>query len=222
MLFETPMNLSDRDFPGHYLRLIKRVSTSVLALIPPAEGIHATLSTIGLSRVVIGNAGIFQKINVRRYPESVALTSPINATGLFELLPQNQEMLFPFEGMVVRFTTQRSDFPPNIEDFRIGQLLLYFARADEAVFEVPVSSLLFTEQGGAGEVGGAATTVDGVISTRSGNAGSWMAMIGKPPIGEWQLKLPNTMDMKNRFRNGEIVNILFVITYSGSTPPWPE
>lgn len=87
------MELFDRDFPGHYLRLIKRVSTSVLALIPPTEGIHATLSTTGLSRVVIGNDGLFQQIDVRRYPESVALTSPINATGLSirELYHQSNE-----------------------------------------------------------------------------------------------------------------------------------
>src|SRR3712207_7849693 len=32
LLFETPMTLFDRDFPGHYLRLIKRVRISVIAL----------------------------------------------------------------------------------------------------------------------------------------------------------------------------------------------
>lgn len=53
MRFETPMELFDRDFPGHYLRLIKCVRTSVIALIPATEGIHATLATTGLSRVVV-------------------------------------------------------------------------------------------------------------------------------------------------------------------------
>lgn len=54
LIVSTPMELFDRDFPGHYLRLIKRVRTSVIALIPPLEGIKATLSTTGISRVVIG------------------------------------------------------------------------------------------------------------------------------------------------------------------------
>jgi len=36
MLSETPIELFDRDFPGHYLRLVERARTSVIALIPPA------------------------------------------------------------------------------------------------------------------------------------------------------------------------------------------
>ncbi|ASC73434.1 hypothetical protein XM38_044010 [Halomicronema hongdechloris C2206] len=82
--FATAMEYFDRDFPGHYLRLITRVRTSVVALITPTDGIHATLSTTGLSRVVIGGTGFYQKIPVKRPPESVALTAAINATGLFE------------------------------------------------------------------------------------------------------------------------------------------
>jgi hypothetical protein len=95
LTFATPMQFFDRDFPGHYLRLIKRVRTSVVALIPPNQGIRATLTTSGVSRVVIGDE-VFQTIAVRRDPESVALTSPMNATGLFELEPHT-EMLLPFE-----------------------------------------------------------------------------------------------------------------------------
>ena len=95
LTFATPMQLFDRDFPGHYLRLIKRVRTSVVALIPPNQGIRATLTTSGVSRVVIGG-DTFQTIAVRRDPESVALTSPMNATGLFEL-EQQSELLLPFE-----------------------------------------------------------------------------------------------------------------------------
>ena len=45
LVFRTPMQIFDRDFPGHYLRLIKRVRVSVIALIPPSEGVRATLST---------------------------------------------------------------------------------------------------------------------------------------------------------------------------------
>ncbi len=299
--FATPMELFDRDFPGHYLRLIKRVRTSVIALIPPTEGIRATLSTVGISRVVIGGNGLFQVAPIKRSPESVALTSPMNATGLFELTPQTpQEMLLPFEGMgvdtswelrmpkpsnpfdystiadvlltleytalndftyqqqviyqldtdfsaerpfsfrnefadpwydlhnpeltampmVVRFRTRRQDFPPNVEDLKIQHVVLYFARRDETTFEVPVTYLRFTEQGGAGAVDGGATSIDGIISTRRGNAGSWTKMLGKSPIGEWELALPN--EMRSRFKDEEIEDMLFVITYRGRTPEWPK
>ena len=52
--FTTHMADFDRGFPGHYLRLIKRVRTSVVALIPPNQGIRATLINEGTSRVVTG------------------------------------------------------------------------------------------------------------------------------------------------------------------------
>ena len=94
-----PRQLFDQDFPGHYLRLIRRVRTSVIALIPPTQGIKATLSNTGISRTTIAGAA-FQDVVVRRDPQSVALTSPMNATGLFELDTQ-PELLLPFEGLGV-------------------------------------------------------------------------------------------------------------------------
>jgi hypothetical protein len=302
MTFNTPTELFDRDFPGHYLRLISRVRTTVVALIPPNQGISATLSSSGLSRVVIGGDS-FQTVSVRRQPESVALSSPISATGVMsELTPQSNSMLLPFEDtgvdtswefrmekasnlfdystvadvlvtiehtalssldyrqqviqslsptvnaerpysfrnqfpdqwydlhnpdqsttpMTVRFTTLRQDFSPNIDDIRIQQVLLYFSRADGQTFEVPVTSMRFSAQDTAGTVGGGATSIDGVISTRRGNAGSWIAMIGKPPFGEWELSLPDAEDLRAHFNNDDIQDILFVITYIARTPERPS
>jgi hypothetical protein len=71
----------------------------VIALIPPTQGIKATLSNTGVSRTTIGGTA-FQDVVVRRDPQSVALTSPMNATGLFELDTQ-PELLLPFEGLGV-------------------------------------------------------------------------------------------------------------------------
>lgn len=95
--FALPQAVFDQDFPGHYLRIIRRVRTSVIALVPPTEGIKARLSTAGNSRVVVSGTP-FQTLMLPRPAESVSLTSPINATGLFELEQQPGEMLYPFEG----------------------------------------------------------------------------------------------------------------------------
>jgi hypothetical protein len=301
MTFATPMEFFDRDFPGHYLRLIRRIKTSVVALIPPEVGIKATLTASRTSRVVIGG-DIFQTVRVQHGPDLVALTSPRDATGLFELDIQS-DMLTPFESigvdttwelrmpkasnpfdystiadvlltieytalnsfdyrqeviqrlrrsissdrpfsfrqqfadewydlhnpeqevedkqMIANFETRREDFPPNLANLTVQHVVLYFARKNGASFEVPVTHLRFTEQGSAGSVGGAATSIDGVVSTRRGNAGSWMSMLGKTPFGKWELAFPHTEEMKNRFKNEEIEDILFVITYSGNTPEWP-
>lgn len=97
--FATPMAWFDEGFPGHYMRLIKRVRLTVAALIPPTTGIRASLSNSGLSRVVTGDVG-FPTMVIRQDPQAVALTSSIAASGVFELDSQ-AELLQPFEGMGV-------------------------------------------------------------------------------------------------------------------------
>ena len=99
--FATILEMFDRDFPGHYLRLIKKVRTSIVALVPPSQGIRATLSSTGSSRAVIGGGtGPMRTVVVRRDPQQVALSSAQNATGVFDLDPQ-PELLMPFEGLGV-------------------------------------------------------------------------------------------------------------------------
>jgi hypothetical protein len=311
LAFATPMELFDRDFPGHYLRLIKRLRTSVIALIPTNQGICASLSSTGVSQVVIGG-DIFQTVTLRRDPETIALTSPINATGLFDLdIQQSSDMLLPMEDMgvamqwefrmlkssnqfdydsiadifltidytalnsfdyyaqviqtpaltrplsadrpysfrqdfadawydlhnpdqsatpmVVSFATSRDDFPPNLSNLKIQNVLLYVASSSDNVIDLQDVELKFTETGG-GTVGGPASSADGVISTRRGNAGAWTAMIGKAPFGQWELRLPDNAGVRELFSVAppdeqnpvdRVAELLLVVTYSGRTPPWP-
>jgi hypothetical protein len=60
-----------------------------------------------------------------------------------------------------------------------------------------------------------------MIDTRNGNAASWNSIIGKSPIGDWELAMPNRSDIRDLFKKENINDILFVITYSGRTPDWP-
>lgn len=127
--------------------------------------------------------------------------------------------------MRVAFNTKPEDFPSNLSEIRIRHVSLYFACDNASHFEVPVSALLFTVQGSNAAVGGGAMSSDRVISTRSGSATSWVsAMIGESPFGDWELSFPDTPAMRARFDEksvDRIEDILFVITYSGSTPDWP-
>ena len=123
--------------------------------------------------------------------------------------------------MTVRFATRREDFPPNLDTLRIEHVVLCFARAADRSFEVQNAQLQFTPQGQTTAVGGGATSLDGIISTRRGNAGAWQPMLTRTPVGTWELALPNTPEMKDRFANEEIEDILFVLTCSGHTPAWP-
>jgi hypothetical protein len=303
--FATTMEMFDREFPGHYLRLIRRVRMSVNALIPPEYGIRATLMTTAASRVVTGGkSGQYQSVVVRREPQIVSFCSPTDATGLFELDPQ-PEMLLPFEGLgvemhwelrmpkaanrfnyqsisnvlftleydalysfdyreqviqrlgsvirgekafrfqmdfsdqwyqlhnvgtspaqiTVRFKTTLGHFEPNIVDPKIENILLYFVPASGKSFKMTVSNLIFKEIGGIGAgVGGPAVVEadgDGIISTRLGNGASWIPITDNRSVaGDWELSLPNTSEIRNRFKNKEITEILFVISYRGHTPEW--
>ncbi len=83
MTFATLMDWFDRDFPGHYMRLIKSVSLTLIGLIPPSESIHATLQNNGLSEVMVGLPWREYK-TIHRQPESISITAASSGTGLFE------------------------------------------------------------------------------------------------------------------------------------------
>jgi len=93
------LELFDRDFPGHYMRLIKSIKVSVIALVPPISGIKASLRNSGISSAVIGPpyAQQYEEITIRRKPDAIALTAPFNATGVF-VLDYEDKFLLPFEG----------------------------------------------------------------------------------------------------------------------------
>jgi hypothetical protein len=296
--FPTTLEIFDRDFPGHFARLIKRVRCTVVAVIPPIEGIKGTLSTNGISRVVRGG-DMFEEVEIRRLPDQVALTAPINATGVFELQEQ-PEMMLPFEGngvatswefrmpkaanridfnkiadvlitidytalhsdvyrdevikamdpqpslarpfsfrheladpwydlhnadlddspMEVEFETKRQDFASNLLDLKIRDVTMYFSRKPD--FTAPITAeLFFAEKDRAGSMGGSGSASNGAMGISLGNAGSWTAMQGRSPIGKWTLKFPKPDEAKKWFKDKQIEDMLFVITYSGLTPDWP-
>ncbi|MFG1809549.1 hypothetical protein [Streptomyces sp. NPDC049040] len=145
LAFATPMSLFDADFPGHYLRLIRQVRTSLVALVPPDRGIRATLASNGISRVTTGGDGVFQDVTLRSDPGIVALTSPISASGVFELDVQS-DLLLPFESSGVD-TTWEFQLPPAANPFdfsAIADVLLtidYTAAYDETYRDQQITRL---------------------------------------------------------------------------------
>ena len=91
---------------------------------------------------------------------------------------------------VVRFRTDREDFPPNLDGLTIDQVVLYFATRDG---NLPIGNvtLQFTPDlpdlaGNRTPVGGDAQPVSGKISTR---AGAWTPLIGQRLPGHWMISL---------------------------------
>lgn len=108
--FATPMSLFDGDFPGQFCRMISQVRVSIAGLFPSDRGVRATLASNGISRVTTRQDSGFKDIVVRHDPGVVALTSPVNASGVFELDAQ-ADMLRPFESSGVD-TTWELQLPP--------------------------------------------------------------------------------------------------------------
>jgi hypothetical protein len=140
----------DQDFPGQYLRVLRRVRTSVIALVPTVDGIKARLSTAGTSHVTVDGAP-FQTLTLPRAQEVVALTSPSNATGLFELDQQSSELLLPFEGLGVDVPWQFSMQPasnPNLDYSAVADVLitLDYSALESADYARQVVKQLGTER----------------------------------------------------------------------------
>jgi hypothetical protein len=124
--FSLTNKMFDYDFPGHYLRLINDVKTTVIGLIPVYDSIKATLTADTISYTVIGGTS-FQKIPIRRMElESVALTSANSATGLFEMQPAQPDLLNPFESMGVesRWEFRMPQFSNHFDFDNIADIVL--------------------------------------------------------------------------------------------------
>ncbi|MFT3717494.1 neuraminidase-like domain-containing protein [Pseudorhodoferax sp.] len=119
LAFHTPMRMFDAEFPGHHLRLVRRVRLSMVATVPAVRGVRATLSTPGLSRVVVERDG-FASVTLARPAEAIAFTGTSQASGLFELEP-DRGLLLPFEGMGVD-AAWRLDLPKPANPFDYGQI----------------------------------------------------------------------------------------------------
>ena len=124
--FELTNRFFDYDFPGHYLRLINSVRTSVVGLLPVYDQIKATLTAGSTSYTVIGGT-TFQKIPIKRLElDSIALTGASNANGLFELQPTQGELLNPFEGMGIesRWEFKMPQFSNRVDYSNIADVLI--------------------------------------------------------------------------------------------------
>lgn len=102
LAFNTTLEEFDEEFPGHYQRRIRSIRINLFGLVGP-EGIHATLTCLGSSQVVVkeyphgSTTPRFTEKTLRRLPETVAISIPI-AGGAGQI---PGERLNPFEGMGV-------------------------------------------------------------------------------------------------------------------------
>ena len=129
----------------------------------------------------------------------------------------------PAAPIEARFTTTAADFPPNLDDIRMTNLVLQVRFAD-AVTQLKIDALSFTPASGGAAIDGgpAQLNADGVTSTRS-NGGGWLRIVSPPagigPAGEWRLRFAAAA--QPQFTPDVIQDILFAVSFDGRAPPWP-
>jgi len=150
--FFTTEDHFDRDYPGHYLRLIKKVNVTVIALNSPTKGIRATLTNGGTSRVTTGGT-IFQKREIKRYPEQIALSGGVGDYGVFQLQGQG-EFLDPFEGTGVEtqweFRMEKASNPFNYDSIADVLLTIEYEALNSFIYRNTVTQRLDSEGAFAG------------------------------------------------------------------------
>jgi hypothetical protein len=88
-------------------------------------------------------------------------------------------------------------------------------------FEIADTRLKLTPVGETVAVGGTvSSTTDGIIGTRRGNPSAWTTIIGKSPVGTWELCSPIPRSCATG-SSEEIADIVLVVTCKAQTPAWP-
>ena len=114
--------------------------------------------------------------------------------------------------MSISYSVRREDFPPNLNEFSIQHLTLYFSPQGEEPFSEEV--VLTHNQPATG------TPAYNVLTSR-GQSGINLKKLQGEPFGDWQLSFSKPEKVANIFKQGKVVDIFFVITYAAETPDWP-
>ncbi|MBX8569831.1 toxin [Pseudomonas cichorii] len=117
--FEITQAMLDADYPGHYLRRIKRVSVSLPVTVGPYQDIRATLTQTYNAVQMNGPQGALKE-NMRA-SQQIAVSNGVDDDGLF-VFNFDDERYLPFEGTgaisrwALKFSASQEDVIASITD----------------------------------------------------------------------------------------------------------
>jgi hypothetical protein len=208
--------------PGIYLAMIRAVRISIVALIPPVQGVLGSLTSGGTSHIVIPSNGTFQTVTLARAPETIVLTSPANASGVFQV-DLTPELLLPFEGCGL-------DLPFELE---LPLAINNFDYQTIADVQVSIDYTALYDPGYAAQVISQlpATTSNSILLSLLDNPDGWYAIVnqaqqlaaaptadtGTPPVllATWQLSADS---LPANLSSPVTEQLTLMIVRSGSLP----
>ena len=161
--FQLTEMMFDRDYPGHYFRVIKTMAISVKVAVGPYQSVKATLVQVGSKallepsldavRYLMGDEGAEQPDGnvVRtnwRANQQIAISKANEDYGMFVLDFFRDDRYFPFEGTGA-VSTWRLEMPhetsPDIDFTQIEDVIIhlrYTAKSDSGQFKEGVKDLV--------------------------------------------------------------------------------
>ncbi|MEL7510349.1 MAG: hypothetical protein AAFN42_23700 [Cyanobacteria bacterium J06554_1] len=224
--------LFDRDFPGHYFRIIKSISISIPAVVGPYQTVKATLTQTGHQTLLAPDIGAVEFLlgnNDGTIPESIradwranqqiALSTGVDDSGVFEL-NFNDDRYLPFEGtgavsnwlLEMPLETNAIDFD-TVSDVVIN--LRYMCKTDGGQFKQQVMELDAVK----------AVTGTRLFSVAHEFAAQWHAFINDDlSVNTLDLRLPANAFPPNIVVDREtvVVEQLFAQTVDGVLEPVTE
>ncbi|MGD8501890.1 MAG: hypothetical protein PVJ86_14655 [Phycisphaerales bacterium] len=162
--FQLSERLFDRDFPGHYCRLIKSVALSIKTDDGPLPEVHATLTQLGSKVLLEPDSGAVQYLLgvegaeqpgpglIRanwRANQQIAISRAIEDAGMFGQFDLNllfDDRYFPFEGTGA-VSSWLLEIPPANNDFELTRIsdvvihLKYTAKVAGGPFKQAVTDM---------------------------------------------------------------------------------
>ena len=129
-------------------------------------------------------------------------------------LPESEQLLATL-GVVP------GDFPPHVTDLRVEQVTLVSVRDSGVTQELRIPSLSHTTPGLPTVTTAEVTTLGGIVGTRRPRGAAWQPLVNQVPFGDWKIQLENTDDVKASLQTGAILDIVLILTVSGTNPAWP-
>lgn len=174
--FQLSERLFDRDFPGHYCRLIKSVALSIKTDDGPLPEVHATLTQLGSKVLLEPDSGAVQYLLgvegaeqpgpglIRanwRANQQIAISRAVEDAGTFGQFDLNllfDDRYFPFEGTGA-ISSWHLEIPPANNDFELSTIndvvihLKYTAKVAGGPFKQAITDMQANFESGVADDG---------------------------------------------------------------------
>jgi hypothetical protein len=121
------------------------------------------------------------------------------------------------------FSRCTADFPPNLTDLSVQAITLLLIRRPDNALAVTIDHLYVGGPPAVPSVTTRATSVDGIISIRSGSGAAWVRLTGptQRPDATWELGIVADNATLTAIARGELQDLVLNLDYAGALPSWP-